>query len=472
LCIKCGVFERRIKQEEQAEFWVAASRLPKATPSRFYELIERTLQKMDFAAQVWALCRPAYAQEAKGGRPGIDPVVYLKMLMVGFFEDLSSERAIASRCADSLSVRGFLGYDLTEPTPEHSSLTVIRQRFGLEIYQQVFELILAALRQHGLLKGKHLGIDSTVMEANASLRSLVERNTEESYWEYVKRLAKEAGIDEEDIDAVRRFDRKRPGRKTSNQQWVNRHDVEAKVGKKKDGATDMIYKPENIVDLETGAIIAAEVLPGDQGDTEQLIERIVEAGATLHQVMPQEPVEKLVQSATADKGYFALEEIKALQSLGIKTIISEAQKKKRHKGLDKEARLALRRAAAVRESKYGKTLLRRRGQYLERSFEHILDEGGLRQASLRGRENLTKRYKLGAAFYNLSQLLRKLYGIGTARQWVAAGPELCSALFAFFRQLLTRAVRFFYSCRAKFFPRRIFQLNPFAAQKTNFSTVS
>src|ERR1700674_1558463 len=177
------MFERRIKQEEQSEFWVVASRLPKASPSRFYELVERTLQEMEFAARVWELCRPAYAEESKGGRPGIDPVVYLKMLMVGFFEDLPSERAIASRCADSLSVRGFLGYGLAEATPDHSSLSVIRQRLGLEIYQSIFELILEALRAHGLLKGKHLGIDSSVLEANASLRSLIHRNTEESYWD-------------------------------------------------------------------------------------------------------------------------------------------------------------------------------------------------------------------------------------------------------------------------------------------------
>jgi len=106
-------------------------------------------------------------------------VVYLKMLMVGFFEDLSSERAIAARCADSLSVRGFLGYELCEATPDHSSLSVIRARLGVEIYQSIFELILEALRAHGLLKGRHLGIDSSVLEANASLRSLTHRNTEE-----------------------------------------------------------------------------------------------------------------------------------------------------------------------------------------------------------------------------------------------------------------------------------------------------
>src|SRR5205807_3633763 len=146
--------------------------------------VNATLETMGFAQEVWKICAPAYAEAWRGGRPGIDPVVYLKMLMIGFFEDLPSERAIASRCADSLSVRGFLGYDLCEATPDHSSLSVIRQRLGVEIYQSVFELILEALRAHGLLKGKHLGIDSSVLEANASLRSLIHRNTEESYWEY------------------------------------------------------------------------------------------------------------------------------------------------------------------------------------------------------------------------------------------------------------------------------------------------
>ena len=272
------MFARRKKQEKQSEFWVVASRLPRATPSRFYELVERTLQEMEFADKVWALCRPAYAAEAKGGRAGIDPVVYLKMLMVGFFEDLPSERAIASRCADALSVRGFLGYDLCEATPDHSSLSVIRDRLGVEIYQGIFELILAALRAHGLLKGRHLGIDSSVLEANASLRSLTKRNTEESYWDYVRRLAAEAGVDPQDQNAVRRFDKQRPGRKTSNQEWVNPHEPEARIGKTKDGATDMIYKPEHVVDLESGAIVAAEVRPGDAADSAELPARMVEAG--------------------------------------------------------------------------------------------------------------------------------------------------------------------------------------------------
>lgn len=425
------MFTRRIKREKQSEFWVVASRLPKATPSRFYELVERTLQEMEFAAKVWELCRPAYAAEAKGGRPGIDPVVYLKMLMVGFFEDLPSERAIASRCADSLSVRGFLGYDLCEATPDHSSLSVIRQRLGLEIYQCIFELILEALRAHGLLKGRHLGIDSSVLEANASLRSLTHRNTEENYWDYVRRLAAEAGVDPQDQNAVRRFDKQRPGRKTSNQEWVNPHEPEARIGKTKDGATDMIYKPEHVVDLETGAIVAAEVRAGDAADTAQWPARMVEAGVTCARVMPEVAVEKLVQSVTGDKGYFALAEITELQALGIRTVVSDPQSAQRRRDkLGKEERAVLHRAQRVVGSASGKQLLRRRGQHLERSFEHILDEGGLRRATLRGRENLSKRHKMGAACYNLSQLLRRLHGIGTARQWLASKKSQLEALCA------------------------------------------
>lgn len=165
------MFKPRKKAEAQGEFWVAANRLPKASPSRFYELLNQTLERMSFPQAVRAICAPAYADEARGGRPGIDPVVYFKMLMIGFFEGLESEREIASRCADSLSLRGFLGYRLDEATPEHSSMSVIRQRLGSECFQAVFALVLKALHEHGLLKGRHLGIDSSVIEANASLRS-------------------------------------------------------------------------------------------------------------------------------------------------------------------------------------------------------------------------------------------------------------------------------------------------------------
>jgi len=302
------MFERRERSEEQSELWVMAGELPAATPDAFYRRVNATLEQMDFARQVWAICEPAYADAARGGRPGIDPVVYLKMLTVGFFEDLPSERAIASRCADSLSIRGYLGYSLTEATPDHSSLSVIRERLSIEQLEAIHRVLLGALRGHGLLRGRRLGIDSSVIEANASLRALEHRNTEESYWTYVKRLAAEAGIDPADIKAVRRFDKQREGRKTSNAEWQNPHDPEAKVGRTKDGACDMIYKPEHITDLESGAIVRAEVRPGDAADNdESLCERVMEAVATLCEVAPETPLEKFGAELCADEGYFAIE---------------------------------------------------------------------------------------------------------------------------------------------------------------------
>lgn len=177
------MFQRREKKEKQEEFWVEATRLAAATPGAFYRKVNSTLEAMGFAQDVWKICEPAYAEAALGGRPGIDPVVYLKMLMIGFFEDLPSERAIASRCADSLSVRGFLGYDLAEAAPDHSSLSVIRQRLSLEQLEGIHLVLLKALRKQGLLKGQRLGIDSSVIEANASLRALEHRNTAEAYWD-------------------------------------------------------------------------------------------------------------------------------------------------------------------------------------------------------------------------------------------------------------------------------------------------
>ena len=167
------------KKAAQPEFWIAADQVVISAQSGFYGKLEETLESFGFAAKVRALCKPVYDQSGVG-RPGIDPVVYLKMIMVGFFEDLPSERAIAARCADSMSIRTFLKYELHEKTPEHSSFTVIRQRLGLDVYQQIFTLPLQALREHGLLRGKNLGIESSVIEANASLRALVHRTTPRS----------------------------------------------------------------------------------------------------------------------------------------------------------------------------------------------------------------------------------------------------------------------------------------------------
>jgi transposase len=423
------------KMAAQREFWIAAEKVVSPAQSCFYSKLEETLEGFGFAEKVRALCAPAYDKSGVG-RPGIDPVVYLKMIMVGFFEDLPSERGIAARCADSMSIRGFLKYELHEKTPDHSSFTVIRQRLGLEIYQQIFTLTLQALREHGLLRGKNLGIDSSVIEANASLRALVNRNTEEQYWDYIKRLAAENGIDPEDSVAVRRFDRHRPG-KGSNQEWQNPHDPDAKIGRTKDGATDMIYKPEAVVDLDTGAIVQAQVHPGDQADHKEMATRVLEAQQTINQATEEKSDTLTVVSVTSDKGYYAVSELQTLQHEGIRTVISDPIDNRRVDKLEPAEQRAVRGAKRSVKSKSGKELLRRRGMHIERSFAHILDAGGMRRTTLRGWENLNKRFKLAAAFYNLSQLMRKLFGFGTPKQLAAAMERGGRALWSRLAFILT-----------------------------------
>lgn len=410
----------------QSEFWIAAAQVAKPAKSIFYAKLEETLESFGFAVQVRALCAPAYTSSGSG-RPGIDPVVYLKMMMVGFFENLPSERAIAARCDDSIAIREFLHYDLTEATPDHSSLSVIRQRLEGPVYEQVFTLVLSALSEHGLLRGKNLGIDSSVLEANASLRGLVNRNTGEAYWDYVKRLAAESGIDPQDSAAVRKFDRKRP-KKMSNQEWENPDDPEAKIGPKKDGATDMIYKPQTVVDLDSGAIVGAEILPGDQADHQEVTTHILEAQSTINTACGEATELLTVETVTSDKGYFEVSELQALQHEQIKTVICDPICNRRLDKLDESERQAVKAAQRSTQSQYGQKLLRRRGMQLERAFAHILDCGGMRRATLRGRQNLNKRFKLAAAFYNLSQLMRNLFGIGTPKQCEAMGANGLGAL--------------------------------------------
>ena len=420
------MFEKRGKEAKQEQFWIEKRTLPAATASRFYERVDETLRKMGFAQAVWQICEPAYAKAARGGRPGIDPVVYLKMLMVGFFEDLPSERAIASRCADSFSIRGFLGYELTQPTPDHSSLSVIRYRLSAEQFDAI-HLIL--LRAHGLLSGRQLGIDSSVIEANASLRALEHRNTEQSYWDYVRGLAAAAGVNPDDPKAVRRFDKKRPGRKTSNRDWVNPNDPAAKIGRTKDGACDMIYKPEHVVDLESGAIVTAQVRAGDAADSEGAATRLLEAVGTLVEVAPQAPIEELGAETGGDEGYFALAEIGQLQSYGIEAVFADPHAGRRRQDLPAADQQVLARARQAVQSERGKALLRQRGQHVERAFCHLLDHGGLRRATLRGEANLSKHYLMGAFTFNLSLLLRTLFGLGTPKQWLAASKRAGAAFW-------------------------------------------
>lgn len=411
----------------EPELFIASAQLvqPKTTP--FYAKLNETLDSFGFAVQARELCAPAYSDNGRG-RPGVDPAVYFKMLMVGFFEDIGSERGIAERCNDSISLRAFLGYSLTQATPDHSTLSVIRDRLGEELYDQIFVVILSALQKYGLLKGKNVGIDASVIEANASLKNLVNRNTQEAYWEYVQRLAEANGIDPKDTDAVRRFDRRRP-KKMSNEEWVNPHDPDAKIGPTKAGTTDMIYKPEHTVDLDTGAIVQAEVRLGNEADQQALGVHVLQAQVNINQAQGQAEDRLTIQSATADKGYHAVSELKVLQDEGIRTVISDPVHNRNLEKLESDILAVLISARRSATSQSGKDLLRRRGMHLERSFAHILDAGGARRTTLRGLANLNKRFKISAAIYNLSQLMRHLFGIGTPKQFVARGKAFFGIIY-------------------------------------------
>jgi transposase len=422
-------------KDPQATLWIPTSAIPERPASRFYDKLDRTLEKSGFYEKVRELCRPYYTEDGPG-RIGVDPVVYFKMLMVGFFEGIPSERGIAARCADSFSIMRFLRYDLTEMTPHHSTLSRIRQRLPEEVYGTVFALILAALKQARLVKGKKLGIDASVIEANASMRTLTERLSGKAYRDYVKQLAEAEGVDPKDEAAVTRFDKKRK-KKVSNEDFKHPHDPEAKIGRTKKGQTRMIYKPEHVVDLETGAIVDVDVLPGDMHDTEDLTERTIAAEERMNAATGREKDDATIEVLVADKGYHKTDELVRLQDSGIKTVIPEREPKRCLKGLSDRARRAVMAARRSVRAGYGRDLQRKRGELVERSFRHVLDYGGARRTTLRGEENVRKRYLIQAACANVSLLMRNLYGIGTPKQAIAAAAALIAAIFA----LLQRRIR-------------------------------
>ena len=289
---------RKKELPEQQEFWVPRENIRAGKSGGFYDKLDRDLEKEGFGDFVRELCAPYYSEKSEG-RPPIDPEVYFKMLFVGFYENIGSERGIASRCDDSISVRKFLRYDLTESTPNHSSLSVIRERLPLEVYQEVFAFSLRPLRRAGLLKGENLGGDSSITEANASLEKLTSREDGKTYREYVGELAAEAeGIDPEDTEAVARFDRNRKGRKTSNEEWYSPNDPDAKIGPRKDGAWDMIHKIENIVDLDSGAILSVEVQDATKADAAGMAEHFTTAAQMIDYT--DEQLEKAAKEEEAE----------------------------------------------------------------------------------------------------------------------------------------------------------------------------
>jgi transposase len=432
----------------QGEFWVCRSEIKVPATGGYYDGLGRDLDSEGFGEFVRALCAPYYSEGA-GGRPPIDPEVYFKRLVVGFFEKVGSERGIAARCADSIAARSFLGYDLTEATPDHSSLSRIRMRLPESVYEEVFAFSHRPLCRAGLLRGEDVGLDSSTVEANASLAKLVRRDDGRSYIGYIKELAAAAGVDPEDTDAVIRFDRAREGKKTSNAEWVSPNDPDAKIGPRKDGAWDMIHKVENAVDLGSGAILSAEVQPADKPDAqgmaahlecaaanaahaavqlaeeaaksegkaevESKVEVEAEAGAGAGAEVECEEVRCI--RAVCDKGYHKLEEMEALAESGIEPVVSVPAGRK--VPVAPGAAEVFEANRDMVECEEGKDLLGLRAEKVERSFRHMPDHGGARRTTLNGHINVAKRMFIAAFAFNMSIYTWNMKGEGTAKQAMA-----------------------------------------------------
>jgi len=403
--------------ERQTELMVGWAELPRSPGHVFYDRLQAVLLEAGFDGFAEQQCAPYYAR--KRGRPSLPPGRYFRMHLIGYFEGIDSERGLEWRCADSLSLREFLRLATTEPVPDHSWLSKTRSRLPLEVHEAVFGWVLQRLAEHGLLRGDRIGIDASTMEANAALRTIVRRDTGEGYREMLVRLAQESGIATPMAEDLIRLDRRRQGKRLSNRDWASPSDPEARIAKLKDGRTHLAYKPEHAVDLDTGAIVAAEIHPADQGDTTTLPATLETAEANLAAVdaapTPESPAELV-----ADKGYHSRDGLKDLEDGVWKSRIAE----KKVAGVsrwhgDDEARRAVYNNRARLRSGVAKEAFKRRTELVERSFALLLDRGGMRRAWLRGRENLRKRYLVHVAGYNLGLLLRLLIGAGTPRELVA-----------------------------------------------------
>lgn len=411
------------KRKRQETLWIPTNEIPKPAAHPFYRRLNSVLDKNRFDDFVEKICEKFYAP--KMGRPGLAPGVYFRMLLIGYFEGLDSERDIAWRTADSLALRDFLGIPLTATPPDHSTVSRTRRLIDLETHQAVFTWVLQRIADAGLLKGKTIGIDATTLEANAALKSIVRRDTEEGYQEFLTKLAKESGIETPTKEELARFDRKRP-KKGSNDEWKHPHDPDARITKMKNGSTHLAHKTENAVDLETGVVVGVTVQPANSGDTTTMIDTLITAVEQIETVLPKSDV---IQEIVADKGYHSTERILDLNRLGVRTYIPEPKRKRRRWRGDKEAQAAVHSNRTRIRGKRGKKLLRLRGERVERPFAHLYETGGMRRAHLRGRENILKRILIHVSALNLGFLMRNSFNIGTPRSLQGGGFALFSTIY-------------------------------------------
>jgi transposase len=448
------------RQQEQRGMWVAVSELPKSVSHPFYEKLNGLLAEHGFDEFVEAQCRGFYAE--KMGRPSLAPGQYFRFLLLGYFECLDSERAMAWRAADSSGVRSFLGLGLTECAPDHSTISRTRRLIDLDTHRAVFTWVGQCLGIAGLIKGKTLAIDATTLEANAAMRSIVRRDSGESYNEFLTKLAKASGIETPTRADLAKLDRKRKN-KGSNQDWEHPHDPDARIAKMTDGRTHLAHKAEHAVDLETGAIVAVTLQQADQGDTTTIQTTLPEAIEQLEAVATVNDKVKTGEELVDDKGYHSKKTVLDVQSLGLRTYISEPDRgRQQWKGQHAERDAVYANRRRIRGDR-GQKLMRLRGELLERPNAHLYETGGMRRTHLRGHGNILKRLLVHVAACNLGLWMRTLTGIGTPRGLqgrVAAAWAFYFTLWMLLRDPLTAHRRRGLDLRVFAIPSHRFTLIP------------
>jgi transposase len=410
------------RRETQESLFIAADRLPKAAGHPFYERLNQLLAEAGFDTWIEGRCREHYAADGSSGRPSIPPGVYFRMLLVGYFEGIDSQRGIAWRCADSLGLRRFLGLSLEESSPDHSTLTNTRKRLPAEVFEEVFRFVLSIAALKGLLAGKAVGVDSTTLEANAAMKSIVRKDTGEDWRAYVVRLMREEGLIEADREPtdeeVRRYDKGRKDKRVSNDEWQSSTDPDSRIAKMKDGRTHLAYKAEHVVDLANELVLAAEIYPANRADTDTLLDSVMQATLNVDAANERAGLGgERIEEVAADKGYHAAATLELADALSLRTYIPEPKRKHRSRWSGKPE--AHRTAVVNNRRRTGREksrkLQRLRSERVERSFAHTCETGGARRSWLRGLADVTKRYLMTAAAHNLGRVLRKLFGVGKPR---------------------------------------------------------
>ena len=438
---------RRRKRVRQEGLWTPTAALPVSASHPFYQRLNQILDEKKFDEYVEDLCQRFYAGEV--GRPGLAPGIYFRLLMVGYFEGIDSERGIAWRAGDSLSIRSFVRIALDESVPDHSTISRTRRLMDVETHQAVFQWVLAVLAENKLLKGTTIGVDATTLEANAALRSIVRRDTGERYEEFLTRLAKESGIETPTREQLAKLDRKR-AKKGSNDDWTHPHDPDARITKMKDGRTHLAHKAEHAVDMETGAIVAVTLHGADAGDTATIPETVAEAGERITAVVADAEDGQAVKQVSADgprevvtdKGYHSRQAVSDLAEWGVRTYCSEPNRGRQRWPEQKREQQAVYANRRRIHGPRGLRLLRLRGEKLERWNQHLYDRGGMRRVHLRGRENILKRLVVHSGAANLGLLMRQLFGKGTPRSFQGRVRAAFSSFCALFR-LVARSTALF-----------------------------